>query len=164
MRCSSWSLDPSPHRPTTAEVCPRRGAVIAFTRRGCVRNPTHGSLLVPLLYPPRTAAAFPGFAQGVSQLYSTSWDGTERNEDVHGRLFRSSVGIKTCVSPSRTCGFASQISTNDNISHMQRHNSVLVRSKCPPPSTVMSISIKQDFICARSVGLFGRVRSDTCSS
>ena len=34
-------------------------------------------------------------------------------------------------------------------------NSVLVRKTCPPTPTVMSISIKQDFICARSVGPFG---------
>ena len=31
----------------------------------------------------------------------------------------------------------------------------LVRNKCPPPSTVMSISIKQYFIGARSVEAFG---------
>ena len=50
-------------------------------------------------------------------------------------------------------GLASQINTNDNLLHMPRHNNnVLVRNKCPPPSTVISISIKHDFICARSVG------------
>ena len=37
----------------------------------------------------------------------------------------------------------------------RRNNSVLVRNKYPPLSTVMSISIKEDFICARSVGPFG---------
>ena len=31
----------------------------------------------------------------------------------------------------------------------------LVRETCPPSSRVMSISIKQDFRCARSVGPFG---------
>ena len=50
----------------------------------------------------------------------------------------------------------SHIRTNGNRLRMPRHsNSVLVRKTCPPPSTVMSISIKQDFICARSVGPFG---------
>ena len=38
---------------------------------------------------------------------------------------------------------------------MPRHNSVFVRNTCPPPSTVMSIAIKPDFICARSVRPFG---------
>ena len=53
-------------------------------------------------------------------------------------------------------GLASLISTNDNLLHMPRHsNSVFVREMCPPPSSVMSISIKQYFICARSVGPFG---------
>ena len=53
-------------------------------------------------------------------------------------------------------GLVSQISTNDNLLGMpRRNNSVLVRNKYPPLSTVMSISIKEDFICARSVGPFG---------
>ena len=63
---------------------------------------------------------------------------------------------KSCLGPSRMLGLASLISTNDNLLHMPRHsNSVFVREMCPPPSSVMSISIKQYFICARSVGPFG---------
>ena len=51
----SWSVGPRPCRPTTAVVCPRRGAAAALAHCGCTRNPTHPSLLV-LLYAPRTAA------------------------------------------------------------------------------------------------------------
>ena len=60
-----------------------------------------------------------------------------------------------CLGPSRILGLASQTSTNENRLHMPRHNnSVLVRNECPPPSTVMPISIKQDFIFTRSGGPF----------
>ena len=52
-------------------------------------------------------------------------------------------------------GLSSLISANDNFLRMPQHNnSMLVRSKCPPPSTVMPISIKQDFIFTRSGGPF----------
>ena len=52
-----------------------------------------------------------------------------------------------CLGPSRILGLASEISTNDNLLHMPRHNySVLVRKKCPPPSTAM--------FGARPVGAF----------
>ena len=65
------------------------------------------------------------------------------------------LGKKSCLGPSRILGLASQISPNDNVLHMPRqNNSVLVRNKCPPPSTVMSISIKQDLLCARAVWPF----------
>ena len=78
------------------------------------------------------------------------------------------LGKKSCLGRSRILDVASQISTNDNLLRMPQHNSsVLVRNKCPPPSTVMSISIKKT-ICARSVGPFGRPEekkgSNTCSS
>ena len=87
------------------------------------------------------------------QSYSTLWNQKERNEAAHGRSF---LDKKSCLGPSRILGLAKQMSTNDNLLHMSRHsNSVLVRKMCPPPSTVMSISIKQDFICARSIGPFG---------
>ena len=69
--------------------------------------------------------------------------------------------------PSRLLGLASQISKNDNFLHMPRHNnSVFVRNKCPPPSTVMSNSIKQDLICrsGRSVLLKKKKGSNTRSS
>ena len=60
------------------------------------------------------------------------------------------------MDPFRILGLASQIATNDNLLRMPRHsNSVLVRKTCPPPSAVMSTSIKQYFIGARSVGPFG---------
>ena len=66
------------------------------------------------------------------------------------------LGNKSCLGPSRILNLASQIGTNDNHLRMPRHNnSVLVRTKRPPPSTVMSISIKQDFTGARTVGPFG---------
>ena len=39
--------------------------------------------------------------------------------------------------------------------HATAQQQRVVRKMCPPPSTVMSISIKQCFICARSVGPFG---------
>ena len=83
---------------------------------------------------------------------------TERNGTRLFMVVRSvpTVGKNPCLGPSRILAFASQISTNDNLLHMpRRNNSMLVRKKCPPPSTVMSISVKQDFICARSVGPFG---------
>ena len=66
------------------------------------------------------------------------------------------LGKKSCLGPPRILGLASQVTTSGNLLRMPRHsNSVLVRKAYPPPSTVMSISIKQDFIWARSVGLFG---------
>ena len=55
---------------------------------------------------------------------------TERNEVVHGRSFRASVGIKTCLSRSKTIGLASQISTKVNLSHMQR------QQQCAGPQIV----------------------------
>ena len=88
------------------------------------------------------------------------------------------LGKTSCLGPSRIFGSASQITTNDNLLRVPQHsNSVMVRKTCPPPSTVMSISIKQGFICGRSVGPFGRAvrsgrsillnkkkRSNTCTS
>ena len=53
-------------------------------------------------------------------------------------------------------GVASQITTNDNLfGHATAQQQQVARTLCPPSSTVMSISIKQCFICARSVGPFG---------
>ena len=61
-------------------------------------------------------------------------------------------------------GLASKINTNDNLFLFFAHATTAQqqRTACwcaTPPSTsseeVVSISIEQDFICARSVGLFG---------
>ena len=57
MRCSTWSLDPTPRRPTTL-VYPRRGAETTFAHRGCIRNSTHPSYPYCLLYVARTAASW----------------------------------------------------------------------------------------------------------
>ena len=62
VRCSSWSLGPSPRRPTSSCSVLRRGAATAFAHRGCVRSQTHRSLLL-LLCVPRTAPAVPGSSQ-----------------------------------------------------------------------------------------------------
>ena len=53
--------------------------------------------------------------------------------------------------------------------HATAQEQRVVRKMCPPPSTVMSISIKQYSICARSVGPFGPPEEEkrdqnTCSS
>ena len=79
------------------------------------------------------------------------------------------LGKKSWLGPSRTLGLASQISTNDNLfAHSTPQQQRVLRKMCPPPSTVMSISIKQNTLCS-----FGRaVRSSwrrkrgqhTCSS
>ena len=77
--------------------------------------------------------------------------GTERGCSWSFVPFR---GKKPCLGPSRIFGIASLISIS--FLRMPRHNnSVLVRYKGPPSSTVMSTSIKQGYICVRSVGPFG---------
>ena len=88
-------------------------------------------------------------ARGVALFDLVEPNGTERG---YSWSFVPFLGRKLCLGPPRILGLASQTNTNDNLLHMPRHNnSVLVRAKCALPSTVMSASIKQDFICA-----FGR--------
>ena len=79
-------------------------------------------------------------------------EGTERGRSWPFVPFLSK---NSCFGPSIILGLDSQITTNDNLSRMPRHSNMLVRSKCPPPSTAMSICIKQVFICGRSVGPLG---------
>ena len=55
MRCSSCFLGPSPLDRQLAAVWLRKGAATAFAHCGCIRSPTHRSLLV-LSCVPRTAA------------------------------------------------------------------------------------------------------------
>ena len=43
VRCSCWSLGPSPRRPITV-VCPRRGAVTAFAHLGSLYSPSNASI------------------------------------------------------------------------------------------------------------------------
>ena len=82
--------------------------------------------------------------------------GTGRNGTGCSWPFVPFLGKKTCLGPSRILGLASQISTNDNLLRMPRaQQQRVVRKMCPLPFTVMSISIKQYFICARLVGPFG---------
>ena len=81
---------------------------------------------------------------------------TEGTERGCSWLFVPFLGKISCLGPSIILGLACQITTNDHLLRMPRHsNSVLVRKTCPPPSAVMSISIKQDYTWARSVGPFG---------
>ena len=83
-------------------------------------------------------------------------DGTERSYSWPHVPF---LGKKSCFDPSRILGLASK--SLRTITFCARHATAtacwrLVRNECPPPSTaVMSISIKQDFFGARSVGPFG---------
>ena len=66
---------------------------------------------------------------------------------------------KSCLSPSRILGLASQITTNDNLFRMPRprHNSVLVRHKCPPPPAAVIVSISTN--STKNKTLFVPVRS-----
>ena len=42
VRCSSWSLGPSPRPPTASSIVwMRRDAAIALAHRGCIRSPAH---------------------------------------------------------------------------------------------------------------------------
>ena len=81
--------------------------------------------------------------------------GTGRNGTRLFMVVRSVPEVKkSCLGPSRILGLASQATTNGNFLRMPRF-SMWVRKTCPTPSAVMSISIKQYFICARLVGPFG---------
>ena len=93
----------------------------------------------------------------VLTLFDLEPEGTERGCSWP---FVPFLGKKSCLGPSRILGLASQITTNDNIlrMHAAAKQQRVVRKMSLPPSTVMSISIKQYFILCP----FGRaVRSSS---
>ena len=73
LRCFSWSLGPSPRRPTTV-FCPPRGAAIAFAHSGCIRTSTHRSLLVLLLCIPGSTQLGPVLTKKTLQIESIQID------------------------------------------------------------------------------------------
>ena len=81
-------------------------------------------------------------------------DGTERS---YSWPFMPFLGKKNrvWVHPESWASPAKPAQTMTSLRMPRHNNSMFVRRKCRPPSTVMSIAIKQDFSCARSVGRFG---------
>ena len=115
MRCSSWSLGPSPCRPITVG-CPRRRAETAFAHRGCIRNPTTPrSLLVLPLYVARTAKSDD---LGHRILKSHNIPSDLALSDCVRRSFFFRSNLKIWGSESDGVG----ISLNVHLTHTYQHN------------------------------------------